>query len=138
MNETDYIKQLEDANQNLLMKLEGQADVIDNLSIALLQARDDMNRSRLVVLCADGEEPNLVAIRQGAEDRELVMVSQLAVVPASEEEKLKVYEKYHISPQVRLSLFKTIKDRNNKTGSFYDIDLLNKYSRGEIVKPYVI
>jgi hypothetical protein len=70
--------------------------------------------------------------------KELVLVANLMVVPASQEEKLKVYEKYQISSDVRLSLFKSIKDRNHKQGSIYDIDLLNKYSKGEDVKPYEI
>jgi hypothetical protein len=130
----EYIKQLEEANQNLQAKLETQADDMDRLSAAFAQTRHKMRYSRLVAVC--GSESDIYGDKNSL--RDLVYSVSLIVIPVSFEEKLKVYEKYQISSDVRLSLFKSIKDRNHKQGSIYDIDLLNKYSKGEDVKPYEI
>jgi cell division septum initiation protein DivIVA len=125
----DYVKQLESANEELQRKLEEQGQLMDSLSAAFAQTRNEMKRNHLVVLC--DKDYNLVR------NAEMLQAAALAVVPASQEEKQKVFVTYQIS-HAKLSLFKSIKDRFNKRGSFYDIDMLNAYGKGETVKPYVI
>jgi cell division septum initiation protein DivIVA len=133
----DYVKQLESANAELQRNLEEQGEIMDSLSAAFTQTRNEMKHYRMVVVCSDSQD----IIKNGAvqgQIGDLVYTASLLVVPASQEEKQKVFEKYQISHNVRLSLFKSIKDRCNKEGSFYDNDMLNKYSKGAMVKPYVI
>jgi predicted methyltransferase MtxX (methanogen marker protein 4) len=129
MRQKDYIKQLEEANQMLQAKLETQADDMDRLSAAFAQTRNEMKRSRLVVVYNEMLDMRSV-------DRGMLYNASLIVVPVTIDEKLKVYDKYRITNSVRLNLFKSIKDRYHKPGSIYDIDLLNKYSKGEEVTPY--
>jgi hypothetical protein len=131
MKQKDYIKQLEEANQKLQTKLETQADDMDRLSAAFAQTRNEMKRSRLVVVYNEMRDIGNV-------DRNILYNANLIVVPVTKDEKLKVYEKYQISSDVRLSLFKSVKDRLHKQGSIYDIDMLNDYARGGSVKPYEI
>ncbi len=135
MRQKDYIKQLEEANQMLQLKLEAQADDMDKLSAAFAQTRNEMKRSRLVIVGSDAQMVGYKSSKNN-DTYEMVFIATLAVVPASQEEKLKVYEKYQISPNVRLSLFKSVKDRLHKQGSIYDIDMLNDYAKGGSVKPY--
>ena len=135
----DYVKQLEVANEELQRKLLEQADIMDSLSAAFAQTRNEMKRSRLVVVCSNEREIfNSSMGKTGVGIGELVYKVNLIVIPATPEEKQKVFEAYQISPDVKLSLFKSVKDRNNKQGSIYDADMLNDYATGLTVKPYQI
>lgn len=133
----DYVKQLEAANAELQRKLEEQGEIMDSLSAAFKQTREEMLHNRLVVVCSDENDAISSGVGRGRIG-ELVYQVNLIVIPASQEEKQKVFDAYQINHDVKLSLFKSIKDRNNKQGSIYDTDMLNKYSKGKSVKPYQI
>lgn len=136
----DYVKQLEAANEELQRKLEEQCKVTDifqdNLSRLQDEFADYKKRNNLVVMVS--KDDNMLGYRWTGADTEILHTASLAVVRVTQEEKQKVFDAYQISPDVKLSLFKSVKDRNNKQGSIYDIDMLRAYSRGESVKPYVI
>lgn len=135
MKKSDYVKQIESANEELQRKLEEQGEILDSLSAAFAQTRNEMKHNRLVVVCSDENDAINSGVGRG-KIGSLVYHVNLMVVPASQEEKQKVADSYLLKKEILL--FKSIKDRNNKQGSIYDIDMLNKYSKGEMVKPYVI
>lgn len=123
----DYVKQLEAANEELQRKLEDSDGKLEKL-------KNERNGYRLVVVCSE----DIIKAASPGPLGDIEYKASLIVVPVSREEKLKVYENYQISPDVRLTLFKSVKDRNNKIGSFYDSDMLKDYSNGRTVNPYVI
>lgn len=135
MKKSDYVKQIEDANAELQRKLEEQGDIMDSLSAAFAQTRNEMKHSRLVVVCSDENDAINSGVGRG-KIGSLVYNVNLMVIPAPQEEKQKVRDSYHLKNEILL--FKSIKDRNNKQGSIYDIDMLNDYAKGKPVNPYVI
>lgn len=133
MKKSDYVKQIEDANEELQRKIEEQGKVIDIYQDNLRRVQSELGQNRLVVVCSD--EKDAVGGVWGNLNT-LVYHVNLIVVPASQEEKQKVRDGYLLKKEILL--FKSIKDRYNKQGSIYDMDMLNSYAKGRDVKPYVI
>jgi len=133
----DYVKQLEASNEELQRKLLEQADIMDSLSAAFAQTRNEMKRNRMVVVCSDEQDAIKSGVGRGRVG-DIVFTADIMVIPVTQEERIKVYEKYQISAGVRLNLFKSIKDRTHKQGSIYDTDMLRSYARCEAVRPYEI
>jgi hypothetical protein len=121
----DYIKQLEDANAELQRNLEEQGNELAKCERII---RD--RKPRLVVFC---EHPIQELTGSG---RSMSYSAHLMVTPCPPVKKLKVYAAYHISNN--LDLYISIKDRQHKVGSIYDMDMITAYAAGEDVKPYVI
>ena len=135
MKKSDYVKQIEDANEKLQRKLEEQGKVIDIYQDNLRRVQSELGQNRLVVICSDEKDAINSGVGMGNLGA-LVYHVNLMVVPASQEERQKVRDGYHLKNEILL--FKSIKDRYNKQGSIYDMDMLNSYAKGRDVKPYVI
>jgi hypothetical protein len=133
----DYVKQLEAANEELQRKLLEQGRVITCLEEAYDHSKEQMKSNRLVIVCSDEQDAINSGIGRGKLG-DMIYTADLMVIPVTPEEKQTVFMKYQITLAVKLSLFKSIKDRSNKQGSIYDTDLLRKYARGELVNPYEI
>ena len=129
MQYDDYVKQLEESNLQLKQKLEEIGQLVNTLEDDIRQ-RD--GHTGVVIACQDElqiEKPSFL---------EVTRIASLIVVPAQQYEVNKIFANYQISPDVNLKLYKSIKDRNNRTGGFYDTSMLKDYSSGKSVKPYVI
>jgi hypothetical protein len=121
----DYIKQIEDANAELQRNLEEQGNELAKCERII---RD--RKPRLVVFCQNSMQELSVS------GKKLSYSAHLMVTPCPPLEKMKVYAAYQISNN--LDLYISIKDRQHKTGSIYDMDMITAYAAGGDVKPYVI
>lgn len=126
----DYVKQLEAANAELQRKLE---EFQEEMDVMRLKVKEEFANGRLVCCITD----NSVISSDKATMTPMCLRSSLVVAQATREEMVAIHNGYD-SAKKYICFYKSIKDRNHKNGSFYDIDMLISYSKGVDVTTYQI